>query len=88
MLCLTHPTLYTQFDQEDVTSSYYASAWFITVFTNSLQRNVSAQEPYEVNESLLQLWDYFLVGGWKAITKAGLYLMQLQRTELEDKSFE
>ena len=72
---LTNPELYTQFDTEDVTSSYYASAWFITVFTNSLKQNVSEEEPFNVNETLLQLWDYFLVGGWKAITKSGLYMM-------------
>jgi hypothetical protein len=39
-----------------VNSSYYASPWFITVFTQSLQH----QEGDNLSEKLLELWDYYL----------------------------
>ena len=35
MLALVDIELYNHFAEEGVTSSYYASAWFITLFTNS-----------------------------------------------------
>lgn len=88
MLCLTNPDLFTHFEAEEVTSSYYGSAWFITVFTNSLLSNVSEKEPHTCNETLLQLWDYFIISGWKAITKLGLYLLNQEYSQLHGKSFE
>jgi hypothetical protein len=39
-----------------INSSYYSSAWFITIFTNSLQN----QEGPIISNKLLELWDYFL----------------------------
>ncbi len=50
MLSIMDPNLYTHFKEEGVTSSYFASAWFITIFTNSLKQN---SENSKVNESLL-----------------------------------
>jgi|LauGreDrversion4_2_1035121.scaffolds.fasta_scaffold840015_1 hypothetical protein len=73
MLCFANPDLYQHFTNEDVTSSYFASAWFITIFTNSLKQNHDEQGV--CNESLLQVWDYFLASGWKAVIKLGLYLL-------------
>jgi hypothetical protein len=65
-----------------VTASYFASAWFITIFTNSLNKNTA--DDGTVNESLLQLWDYFLVAGWKAILKLGLYILTKDHDQLVD----
>ena len=41
-----------------------------------------------VNESLLQLWDYFLISGWKAITKCGLYMLTSERDKMIEMTFE
>jgi len=41
-----------------------------------------------VNESLLELWDYFLLSGWKAITKLGLFMLTSERDQLIGMSFE
>lgn len=37
MLCFVDSELYNHFNSEGITSSYFASAWFITLFTNSLK---------------------------------------------------
>lgn len=72
MLSIIDQELYSHFKEEGITSSYFASAWFITIFTNSPRQN---SENSIVNESLLQLWDYFLVTGWKAVIKLGLFVL-------------
>lgn len=36
---VVNENLHTHFKEEAINSSYYASAWFITVFTNSLKQN-------------------------------------------------
>ena len=36
----------------------------------------------------MQLWDYFLVGGWKAILKMGLFVLRDSSGELLQLSFE
>jgi hypothetical protein len=41
-----------------------------------------------VNESLLQLWDYFLISGWKAILKLGLYILTMDHEILMKMGFE
>ena len=58
--------------EEGLSYTLFASAWFITIFTNSLKQNT---ENEIVNESLLQLWDYFLIAGWKAVLKLGLFVL-------------
>ena len=37
---------------------------------------------------MLQLWDYFLVSGWKAILKMGLYVLRDSSAHLLQLSFE
>lgn len=51
MICFANTDLYNHFSNEDVTASYFASAWFITMLTNSLKQNVNDEGT--VNESLL-----------------------------------
>ena len=40
------------------------------LFTNQLSQNTDAN--LILNESLLMIWDYALISGWKAIIKLGL----------------
>lgn len=74
------------YNSENITSSFYSSSWFITLFTNQLKSNTGAD--LQVNRTLLQLWDYFIVSGWKAIFKFGLFIHVQGSDELVDKSFE
>ena len=41
-----------------------------------------------MSENILQLWDYFLVSGWKAILKMGLFVLKDSSEELLMRSFE
>jgi len=50
MLNIVNPDLYDHFCEEGVTSSYFASAWFITIFTSTLTQN---SKNSVVNERLL-----------------------------------
>lgn len=58
--------------EEQLSTTLFASAWFITLFSSTLKANT---ENEVVNESLLQLWDYFLCVGWRAIVKMGTYII-------------
>ena len=72
LLNIVDADLNNHFREEDLSSTLFASAWFITIFTNSLKQNA---ENMVVNESLLQLWDYFMVAGWNAVLKMGVYIL-------------
>ena len=91
LVSIFDPDLHSHFKDEMINSSYFASAWFITLFTNSIKKSPQAVESLEevtVSENLLQLWDYFLVSGWKAILKMGLYVLRDSSTTLLQLSFE
>lgn len=84
LLSIHLPLLHTHFKDEMVNSSYYSSPWFITIFTNSLQ----SQEGEVLSDKILELWDYFLTSGWKAIFRMALYLLKENETELLNMNFE
>ena len=43
---------------------------------------------FQVSENLLQLWDYFLIGGWKSILKMGLFVLKDSNDKLLTVNFE
>ena len=91
LVSIFEPDLHSHFKDEMINSSYFASAWFITIFTNCIKnppKTDQANEKAEVSEHILQLWDYFLVAGWKAILKMGLFVLKDSSEELLTKSFE
>ena len=87
-MSIVEPELHAHFKDEMINASYFASAWFITIFTNSIkkQHRSDDEETKEslpgVSENLLQLWDYFLIYGWDAILQMGLYVLKHGRDEL------
>jgi hypothetical protein len=91
---IVEPELHAHFKDEMINASYFASAWFITIFTNSIkkQHRSDDEETKEslpgVSENLLQLWDYFLVSGWKAVLKMGLFVLKEDSSNLVQLSFE
>lgn len=87
-MSIVEPELHAHFKDEMINASYFASAWFITIFTNSIkkQHRSDDEETKEslpgVSENLLQLWDYFLVSGWKAVLKMGLFVLKEDSSNL------
>jgi hypothetical protein len=71
--------------EEGLSTTLFASAWFITIFTSCLKQNT---ENEVVNESLLQLWDYFITVGWRAIVKMGVFVMASNSEKLKSMPFE
>ena len=41
-----------------------------------------------MSEYQLQLWDYFLISGWKSVLKMGLFVLKDSSDELLQLSFE
>ena len=105
LVSIVEPELHDHFKDEMINASYFASAWFITIFTNSMKKQKEKKPDPEteagadqeetkepdfdpVSENLLQLWDYFLVSGWKAILKMGLFVLKHDKALLQQMSFE
>ena len=96
LIAVRLPMLHRHFKDEQINSGIFASAWFITQFTNSLQ----IQEKYLkangtenlsnglISDNLLQLWDYFIASGWKSMFKMSLYLLKQNETQLLHLNFE
>ena len=88
------PVLHQHFKDEQISAGIFASAWFITQFTNSLQlQDKYMQEGAElhsgmISDNLLQLWDYFIAGSWKAMFKMSLYILKQNETLLTHCNFE
>lgn len=85
LVSIVDQDLHAHLKEEGLSSTLFASAWFITVFTNSLKQNT---ENAVVNESLLQLWDYFLIEGWNAVLKLGTFVLTSNSERLQKLSFE
>ena len=85
LIGLKDATLRDHFKEEGVTTTLFASAWFITMFTNTLKEN--AQNGV-VNETLLQVWDYFLLSGWRGLQKIAVYIITSHGQILGQMPFE
>ena len=76
----------------------FASAWFITQFTNSLQiqdKNYNLKDAALIKETdqiipdnLLQLWDYFISSGWKSMFSTSLFCLKRNEDSLLQLGFE
>jgi|LauGreDrversion4_2_1035121.scaffolds.fasta_scaffold222743_1 L-lactate permease len=82
---LVDEELQAHFKEEGLSTTLFASAWFITLFSSALKTNTEGEF---VNESLLQLWDYFLCCGWRAIIKMGVYIMTSHGEKFKQMPFE
>jgi hypothetical protein len=99
LIAIQLPHLHQHFKDEQINSGIFASAWFITQFTNSLQiqdKNFNKnkdQKPIDENDqiisdNLLQLWDYFISSGWKSMFKMSLFILKTNETKLLAMGFE
>ncbi len=85
LIGVSDPDLYEHFKEEGVSTTLFASAWFITIFTNTLKQN---EEDGILNETLLQVWDYFLCSGWQAVNKVATYIITSHKQLLVQLPFE
>eukprot|EP00854_Cymbomonas_tetramitiformis_P001490 gene1490-2117_t len=63
--------------QEMIDSSMYASQWFITVYSYSLQFDL-----------VVRIWDIFMLEGMKVVFRVGISLMKYAEEELLQLPFE
>ena len=55
-----------------VTSGYFISPWFITMFTSAFNDDENKNNA----KNIMRIWDLFIFGGWKSIIKIGLILLK------------
>ena len=59
------PEVHDHFKEEMISSSHFASPWFMTLFTSVLQNS----------PILLEIWDAFIFEGWKIIFKIAITIL-------------
>lgn len=67
-----------------ITSNYYVSPWFITLFTITLPNIVDNDNP----KFILRIWDNFILNGWHAIVSMGLILIKNYSENIVTLKFE
>lgn len=74
LLYFQHSSLALSLLSEGMAAAHFASPWFMSLFTFMLKE--------EGNEELVGIWDAFVLYGWKAIFRAGMYAVRrLNKTE-------
>lgn len=63
------PRLSAHFDRHSVDVTWFASEWFLTVFTRSF--------PFDM---VVRVWDVFLAEGWKIVFRVALAILQLSQS--------
>ncbi|OMJ93476.1 hypothetical protein SteCoe_3598 [Stentor coeruleus] len=66
LLEIKNPQLYKMLVDIGMFSRNYSSSWFLTVFSSSLQHRI---------DILYEIWDFFLVKGWKYAFRVALHLL-------------
>ena len=66
------PEISLHLKSKDLSVRYFASPWFITLFTNSFKNIKEPKNP----KVLIWILDLFIINGWKSIIKIGLCLMK------------
>ncbi|KRX01411.1 Rab-GTPase-TBC domain [Pseudocohnilembus persalinus] len=75
------PKLSEHFKQENIEPDYYATGWFITIFTSVFQ--------YTLESHVLQVvWDIFVIEGWKGFFKCVLWILKTHEQKLLEMKFD
>ena len=75
------PSVYYYFSKHSVSVHYYMTPWLITLFTNVIQYNKN-----EIPLIVLNIWDEFLIKGWKALFTSIIALISIHIEEIESKN--
>jgi len=78
LLYFHFPDIFAFLRNEGIRASSFSPSWFITLFTNSLQYSTKGVP----GDLLLVVWDVFLLYGWKAIFKVGIFIVETLMREL------
>ncbi|EAR94523.2 TBC domain protein (macronuclear) [Tetrahymena thermophila SB210] len=81
LLSIFLPELADHLKQQGVDSNYYATSWFITIFSSVFQY---AKDSY----LLCAIWDIFLCEGWKGFFKCVLWILKLISPKLTKLDFD
>ena len=78
------PELYNFFNVNNIKVNFFASPWFITLFTDTYL-NIQHRENPKV---LLRIWDLFLFSGCKSILKVGISILKNYEPKIMSLTFE
>ena len=70
LLYIYLPTIYTYLNSNKISSNFYISAWFITLFSNLINKKVNI-EPF------IKIFNLFIIYGWKSIFSISLNIFLL-----------
>ena len=68
------PELYIFFKVSSISSGYFISPWFITLFTNAF---IDIDEKKN-DKTIMMIWDLFIFSGWKSLIKIGIILLKIK----------
>jgi hypothetical protein len=77
LLIIYTPELNSYFFHNGIGSSFYCSAWFMTLFTNSYQNGDS-----RLSFILFHIWDDFILNGWWGILKAAIIMFVIYEKKI------
>jgi len=77
LLYIYIPTIYSYLNKNKISSNYYMSAWFITLFTNIKNKNIKI-EPF------IEIFNLFIINGWKSIFSISLNIFLKYEDEILD----
>lgn len=66
------PEVHSILKKNNISTSYYISPWFITLYTNSHSYLPSDQFP----KTLIKIFDIYIFNGWSGILRIGLCMMK------------
>lgn len=81
LLYIYIPTIYSYLNKNKISSNYYMSAWFITLFTNIKNKNLKI-EPF------IEIFNLFIINGWKSIFNISLNIFLKYENEILDTNNE
>lgn len=84
LLFMTYPDLSSYLRAEGISTSFFTSAWFMTLFSYSMQHKTEEGSL----DMMLAIWDAFLVDGWKAIFKVSLFIFGELKEKILDAKFD
>ena len=84
LLTMIYPGMSNSLRIEGVNTNFYASSWFMTVFSQLMQHSKDDIIP----DMLLNIWDCFLLDGWKAVFKSGLFILSELKEKILNSRFE
>jgi len=75
LLYIYIPTIYSYLNKNKISSNYYMSAWFITIFTNTKNKDLKI-EPF------IEIFNLFIINGWKSVFSISLNIFLKYENEI------